>query len=78
VVVAPTDSNPCAHIAARFCQHIEDLRHVELTSIATGSKSTPRFRAGLMKPRPGRADSRHPEPAARVLSWRPAPLPPSG
>ncbi len=32
-------SNPCFHIAARFCQRIKDLRRVESTSMGRGQKS---------------------------------------
>src|SRR5215470_11259434 len=36
------DSNPCFHIAARFCQRINDLGRVESTSIGRGQQSSPR------------------------------------
>ncbi len=35
---ARTDSNPCSHAAARFCQRIIVLRPVESTSIDPGWK----------------------------------------
>ena len=33
------DPHPCSHIAARFCQRVNDLRRVESTSIDPGLKS---------------------------------------
>src|SRR5438552_19011325 len=42
------DSNPSSHIAARFCQRINDLRRVESTTTAGGRKPSRPLVAGGM------------------------------